>query len=120
KNSGKFDQTYMSEGFLQQITGNAPIHATPPNLGITDVKLAERAVIPEKTSFIRKSTNLVDHRTISETNKTVDTTTGEIIDSPNATSVSDFIPIQPNTTYTTYGLNRRAFYDADKNYITYS
>lgn len=44
KNSGKFDETYMSEEFLQQMAGNTPIHGVPADGGVTTQKLADGAV----------------------------------------------------------------------------
>lgn len=40
KNKGKFDQTYMSDEFLQQITGDTPIHSVPKDRSITREKYA--------------------------------------------------------------------------------
>lgn len=50
KNLGKFDQTYMSDEFLQQITGNTPINTTPADKSITTVKLADESVTNQKLS----------------------------------------------------------------------
>ncbi|MGB6408129.1 MAG: hypothetical protein WBF39_11680, partial [Planococcus donghaensis] len=44
KNLGKFDQTYMSDAFLQQMTGTTPVNAIPADLSITTIKLADKAV----------------------------------------------------------------------------
>jgi len=48
KNLGKFDQTYMSDTFLQQIVGNTPINAVPADESITSEKFAPGAVTPDK------------------------------------------------------------------------
>src|SRR5690606_2175265 len=40
KNSGKIDQTYLSEELLQQMTGDTPVNAVPANYGVTNIKLA--------------------------------------------------------------------------------
>lgn len=48
KNKGKFDQTYMSDEFLQQMAGNTPINTVPADESITTSKLSPRAVTPEK------------------------------------------------------------------------
>ncbi|WP_025910650.1 SGNH/GDSL hydrolase family protein [Priestia flexa] len=50
KNKGKFDQTYMTEEFLQQIAGNTPINAVP----------ADNSITPKKTTFMVASENLID------------------------------------------------------------
>ena len=44
KNLGKLDQSFMSEEFLQQMAGNAPINAIPADDSITTAKLAQNAV----------------------------------------------------------------------------
>lgn len=44
KNFGKFDQTFMSDEFLQQIAGNAPINATPADKSVTTEKLASKSI----------------------------------------------------------------------------
>ena len=50
KNKGKFDQTFMTDEFLQQIAGNTPINAIPPNGGVTTEKLAnDSATTPKRT-----------------------------------------------------------------------
>ena len=48
KNKGKLDQTYMSDEFLQQITGNTPVNSIPANNSITQEKLVNRAVSSSK------------------------------------------------------------------------
>ena len=40
KNKGKFDQTYMTDEFLQQIAGDTPIHSVPKDRSITREKYA--------------------------------------------------------------------------------
>src|SRR5699024_4026483 len=35
KNKGKLDQTYMTDEFIQQMTGNTPVNATPADDSIT-------------------------------------------------------------------------------------
>lgn len=44
KNRGKFDETYMTEAFLEQITGGAPVNAVPPDNGVTKDKYAVDSV----------------------------------------------------------------------------
>lgn len=59
KNKGKFDQTYMSDEFLQQMAGATPINAVPADKSLTTKKYVERSVIPQVTSFARTK-NLFD------------------------------------------------------------
>jgi hypothetical protein len=46
KNAGKLDQTYMSDAFLQQIAGNAPINTVPADKSITIDKLVDELANP--------------------------------------------------------------------------
>lgn len=50
KNKGKFDQTYLSDKLLQQISGNTPINAVPADGSITTEKLADKSAKREKLS----------------------------------------------------------------------
>lgn len=44
KNAGKIDQTYLSDGLLQQIAGTAPINAVPADNSLTKDKYADKSV----------------------------------------------------------------------------
>ncbi len=48
KNLGKFDQSFMSDEFLSQLTGDSPINAVPADNSITSPKLANGAITNEK------------------------------------------------------------------------
>ena len=61
KNQGKFDATYMTDEFLQQVAGNAPVNATPSNGGVTTEKLANESVTFEKVSDKSALTTLNPH-----------------------------------------------------------
>ena len=50
KNLGKFDQTYFTDEFLQQMAGNTPVNSTPSDGGVTTEKLANESVTFEKVS----------------------------------------------------------------------
>lgn len=54
KNLGKLDQTFMTDEFLQQITGNTPINAVPADGSLTTEKFADKSVTPDKTNFLVK------------------------------------------------------------------
>ena len=48
KNKGKLDQTYMTDEFLSQIRGDAPLNAVIANGGVTTEKLADFSVNNKK------------------------------------------------------------------------
>nr|DAX13935.1 MAG TPA: GDSL like Lipase Acylhydrolase [Caudoviricetes sp.] len=48
KNLGKFDQTYMTDEFLQQIAGNAPLNQTPADNSLTTKKFVNESVTFDK------------------------------------------------------------------------
>ncbi len=110
KNLGKFDQTYFTDEFLQQMSGNTPINATPSDYSITQKKMA--------TPYLEaiKGKNLFDKSAVTN-GKYVNMGTGNL--SPNESySASDFIKVEPNTTYTISGTGQQyAIYDSSKNYI---
>src|SRR5690625_2971524 len=60
KNLVKLDQTYMTDEFLQQMAGNAPINSTPAIKSVTTDKLAGKAVTPGVTSFVKLGKNKFD------------------------------------------------------------
>lgn len=108
KNSGKFDQTYMSDEFLKQITGNAPIHSVPDNNSVTFEKLANYSIahpkminIPaylldflECKNLINRSDDSYEHgRFLSDHNSA----TGQPFYTENDDYVvSNFIPVRAN------------------------
>lgn len=58
KNLGKFDQTYMTDEFIQQIAGTTPVNAVTSSLSVTNVKVVDKAITQSKTTFIKKKSNL--------------------------------------------------------------
>lgn len=97
KNQGKLDQTYMTDEFLQQITGATPVNSVPANFSITREKLALEAVHPENLSFLKIGKNKTFKNPIS----------GVIIDGTNfsvtagtGSSFSHVAILEPNKTYT--------------------
>lgn len=58
-NFGKINEGHLSEELIAQITGQTPVGTTPVVGSVTTRTLANKAVTPEKTSFIDVSTNLV-------------------------------------------------------------
>ena len=48
KNKGKFDQTYMTDEFLQQMAGTTPINAVPADGSLTNAKYADGSISASK------------------------------------------------------------------------
>lgn len=107
KNLGKFDQTYMSDEFLQQIAGNAPINTVPADYSLTLKKTTYSKVI---------SANLFDKN--SAENGRVDGTTGAFV-ADSIYYTSEHIGVTTGTTLKfSANVSRYAFYDANKTYLT--
>lgn len=116
KNLGKFDQTYMTDEFLQQIAGNASINAIVGDNTISKDKLMNDCVDYNNLTFIKKSImNLFNKNSISnqgyilEKNKLVENTNG---------CISDYIPVKGNTIYTYSSKWSGAWFDSGKTYIS--
>lgn len=116
KEKGKIDETYLAESLLTQIAGSAPISATLGSRSLTSSVFSFRSVTPELLSFVKRSKNLFD-KTRAVQGFEVDTATGNLV---AATSIhaSDYIPVQPNTTYSRTSAYRMAFYNKDKTFIS--
>jgi len=110
KNKGKFDQTYMTDEFLQQIAGTTPVNAVPADESITTIKMAFPAMVG------LASKNLFNKDTVTY-GKYVQYSSGNLVDSASHVA-SDWIKCEPSTEYTKVGSQQLAFYDADKNYIS--
>jgi hypothetical protein len=116
KNKGKLDQTYMTEEFLQQIAGNTPINTTPANDSITTEKLANKSVREKKLDKVVLGLNMFD-ASKRTTGNYVQYTNGVL--QPNATyDATEFIEVEPSTTYIRNFSHQLAFYDANKVYIS--
>lgn len=115
KNLGKIDQTFLTEELIQQIAGSANINAIPADKSITTNKLAEKAITPEKTTFINVSKNLLNPESVLF-NKTIDLQ-GNVIDAPNH-FLSDFIEFGDTKIISfTQGTYIILLYDKDKNFM---
>ena len=98
KNLGKLDQTFMSEEFLQQMTGTTPVNAVPADGSLTTPKYALKSITPEVTNFI----NVPDDGVVMDINTPtqaghLDASTGEFI--PSAMKTTVFIDLKPNVEY---------------------
>lgn len=116
KNLGKFDQTYMSDEFLQQIAGTTPVNATPADKSITTAKLTDGAVSYLKTNFLKTGKNLFDKNSLT-VGYYVNYTTGALTASASY-SASDWIKVLPSTKYVRLYSRHVAFYTIDNVYIS--
>lgn len=106
KNLGKFDQTYMSDEFLQQIAGTTPVNAVP----------ADDSITLKKTTFYEVGKNLFD-KNAAVSGFYVNHLNGTLVASATYWA-SEYILIVPNTTYTINKKYWLAFYDANKVFIS--
>ena len=107
KNLGKLDQTFMSEEFLQQMAGNTPINAVPPDGSVTI----------SKTAFIQESTNLFNADTLN-LGQSLNNATGALTPNPQY-AVSDYIPIRAEhyVAIKVVGAGAISLYDQDFNHL---
>jgi peptidoglycan/xylan/chitin deacetylase (PgdA/CDA1 family) len=111
KNKGLLDETYLSDTLKAQMSGTTVIGSTPPDDSIT----------LKKTTFYKTGKNLFDKSKVSEINKGLITSTGEL-GTYIGEQTSDFIRVMPNTEYRrTYGgdsVFKVCYYDANKVFIS--
>lgn len=117
KNKGKLDQTYMSDEFLQQIVGTAPINAVPAYRSITNEKVADKAISVETVDFVHKTKNLFNKDAIIM-NGAISPYTGEAFDADGYGYV-DYFRVEPDTEYhRSYYSAAVAFYDSNMEFIS--
>lgn len=116
KNKGLFDLTYLTESARQAIAGTAGVNVTPANYGVTNIKIADKSVNAKTTDFFKVSTNLINEKTVS-VGKVINAADGTLTDNASY-SVTDFIRVVPEGVYTINTADRRAYYTADKAFIT--
>lgn len=123
KNKGKFDQTYMSDTLLQQITGTTPVNAIPADGGVTTTKLANKSVNIDKTNFLKIGKNIYNPDTVQK-DMTMSSSSGLAVSPSVGQLVSDYIEVLPDIDYTFSASNSSATkfcsYDANKTPITTS
>ena len=113
----KYDELSQTEkeDLKSNITDQAVTDYVIPNNSITNNKIAEKAISPEKTTFMNISTNLLDPSVVTY-NKTIDTS-GNIVDAPNH-FLSDYIPFDSkNVISFTQGTYIILLYDVDKKFM---
>lgn len=86
----------------------------PDNVDGNEIK--KESIPLEKLSFLQGSSNLYNVQTVTR-DKNFSSTTGALVDSP-ANTVSDFIPVTPNTTYTSNLVHTMAFFTQSKTFIS--
>ncbi|OZQ66057.1 hypothetical protein CA600_12420 [Paenibacillus sp. VTT E-133280] len=109
KNLGKFDQTYMTEEFLQQIVGNTSINAVPADASLGKEKFTFRVLEGEASKNIFNADTITLQRYVNSTGGLTFNT---------SYSTSDYIPVLPNTTYVTNHFFSGAYYDSAKVFIS--
>ena len=102
---------------IQQIIEDGALSAVPADGSLTTEKFAPDSVTIEKTSFIKKSSNLLDKSKLIP-DRNLDLTTGEVVPSSQGLLVSPFIEIDEDQDYFSVGFNRKAFYDSDGVFIS--
>jgi hypothetical protein len=98
KNKGKFDQTYMTDEFLQQMAGTTPINAVPANASLVKEKFIKKSISSHVTDFIVVGKNLFNKNAITK-GYWVNPSTGNL-EVASGYVVSDYIPVEASTTYT--------------------
>lgn len=117
KSLGKIDQTYLTEDLIQQIAGNADVNAIPANGSLTTNKYADKSVTPDKTDFIKVSSNLLNKHDVTK-NKQLDVNTGKIIDLANVFIFNKWLEVKPGDVFSSKGLNTRCYYDKNKIFVS--
>lgn len=98
KNLGKLDQTYMTDEFIQQMAGNAPVNAVPSDDSITSKKLTRDSVTLGKVEFLDKLP-IINKQKVG-----VNVLGTELVNSGGYTV---FAEVEPNTVYKISVENRK-------------
>ncbi|GAB3065184.1 M14 family metallopeptidase [Salinicoccus sesuvii] len=116
-NRGKIHQAMIDQGLMDALLGKpgANILSEVAPGSVTEDKVADQGVTARKTDFIKVSSNLISFANFKE---------GFALDGANAESINasfgytDFIPVEPNTTYHFKDVSRWLLYDGAKNFIS--
>ena len=115
-----------SQGYqeIQQMIEDGALNVEPKDGSVTTEKLADKAITPDKTSFVRLDPrNLVDPKTLTY-NTRFDTGGNEMVDARY--DATDYIPVTegtyiiatPDVLETVSKSSRVPFYDKDKNFVS--
>lgn len=122
KNKGKIDQTYLSDDLLNQITGDAPINATPAPDSVTTDILAPKSVDHLKTDayvplvYKTRPRNLFNKEDVTD-GYYVSRQNGELVADPTFFA-TDYIRVSGGLHYCKSNLAHGAWYDKDRKYIS--
>lgn len=114
-NLGKFDESYFTDELIAQMAGTADVSAVVADNSLTNPKYARASVSDDKTDFISvHSENMLNPNTF--TPDTILSDYGTEIPYENF-SVSDFIRVLPNTTYSIFYASNYYIFDANQQII---
>ena len=111
KNTGKIDQSYLSDEVIQMIAGDAPVSMVPADGSITPIKNAYPTLIGEYPSE-----NLLNLSAVTKGHY-VSYEDGQVYELASH-CVSDYIPVVGGEHYVSTQNEQTAFYDGNKNFIS--
>ena len=117
KNKGKIDQTFLTQGLIDAITGSpgANVLSEVAPGSVTEDKMAPKAVTPRKTSFFDVSNNLFDSSKLLE--NTSISPSGDVIEEPGRW-LSDYIEVPQEKKLSIKKASYRiAVFDENKTFI---
>ena len=111
KNTGKIDQSYLSDELIQMIAGDAPVSMVPADGSITPIKNAYPTLIGEYPSE-----NLLNLSAVTKGHY-VSYEDGQLYELASH-CVSDYIPVIGGQHYVSTQNEQTAFYDGNKTFIS--
>ena len=111
KNTGKIDQSYLSDELIQMIAGDAPVSMIPADGSITPIKNAYPTLIGEYPAE-----NLLNLAAVTKGHY-VNYEDGQLYELASH-CVSDYIPVIGGEHYVSTQHEQTAFYDGNKTFIS--